>query len=345
MWRHLHKRLLVPGVALQMLVLIGRCSMLTATSPYVTHMPGELPIILSAPHGGWEQPAGLVERDHGCSNSTQCTYTHECPIKDDKNCRITRVTDSYTRDLTLEVREELYNLTGAYPHVIIMELKRTILDANRDIYNGAYGVPEVEAVWTEYHRAIDQSKSAIQGLGIFFDMHGQSHDDGWVEIGYLISGSNLDQGVLDPATTSIKSLASTVSERGVSFPSLVRGESSFGGLLQKHGYKVIPSPQHPTRAGGKYYSGGYNTKVHGSRDGGDIDAIQIESHSSQRFDSALRQKYAHALACTMTSYMNINYKMNLTSHATMPCSYASTTTATMPLLIANCALLLYKSSL
>ena len=47
--------------------------------------------------------------------------------------------DKYTKELTLEIRDELYKLYGKYPYVVINELARWKLDANRDIEEAAMG--------------------------------------------------------------------------------------------------------------------------------------------------------------------------------------------------------------
>ena len=57
---------------------------------------------------------------------------------------------------------------------------------------------------------------------------------------------------------------------------LIAGKLSLGGLLANHGYKVIPSPQHPSPQGGQYYSGQYITQRHGSWRADTADAIQVE---------------------------------------------------------------------
>ena len=71
----------------------------------------------------------------------------------------------------------------------------------------------------------------IAGAGIFFDMHGQSHPHGWIELGYAICGHKLDSGDYDVNTSTVKALANRL--KGKLTPDdIIRGKYSFGGLLQ-----------------------------------------------------------------------------------------------------------------
>ena len=43
--------------------------------------------------------------------------------------------------------------------------------------------------------------------GLFFDIHGHGHPNVWAELGYLISGANLDNDILQPESSSIYHLS------------------------------------------------------------------------------------------------------------------------------------------
>ena len=64
-------------------------------------------------------------------------------------CRAVTGADVYTKELTLAIRDEIYNLYGEYPHVIINELHRSKLDANRKIGQAALGIPSMEEAWRQ----------------------------------------------------------------------------------------------------------------------------------------------------------------------------------------------------
>ena len=75
---------------------------------------------------------------------------------------------------------------GEYPYVIINNLHRSKLDANRDKPEATFGEEVPEVAWNEYHNFIDRAKAEISGPGLFIDVHGHGHDNNWAELGYLI---------------------------------------------------------------------------------------------------------------------------------------------------------------
>ena len=50
--------------------------------------------------------------------------------------------------------------TGCYPHLIISNLKRTKLDPNRNLEDGACGNVEAETAWNEFHDFIEDARNA-----------------------------------------------------------------------------------------------------------------------------------------------------------------------------------------
>lgn len=144
----------------------------------------------------------------------------------------------------------------------------------------------------------------ISGPGLLLDIHGQGHSENWIELGYAVTGSRLDSGNLVQRYSTIRSLAASSPE---TFDDLLRSGSSLGGILQDSGYKVVPSPNHPGPDGGNYYSGGYISKTYGSKYGGDVDAIQIESPRSLRSSSA-SPPYAQDLAQAIVDFMDLYYQ-------------------------------------
>ena len=83
---------------------------------YVTYYPGNIPIILSIPHGGDIIPEEIPNRTYG-----------------------TTVTDSNTIELGISISNSFYSQYDIRPYVVINNLKRTKLDANRDRVEAAQG--------------------------------------------------------------------------------------------------------------------------------------------------------------------------------------------------------------
>jgi len=126
------------------------------------------------------------------------------------------------------------------------------------------------------------------------------------ELGYLLPGADLDSGEpLQANRTSIHYLAERQST--IEFDALLRGNISFGALLEVYGFSAVPSPTYRgPGAGNPYFTGQYLTREHGSLRGGMIDAIQVESARPFR-DSSILGRYAKALACAMRDYVCMYY--------------------------------------
>ena len=254
---------------------------------YVEYIPGELPLILSAPHGGDLTPAEIPDRTWGTS-----------------------VTDTNLRETTLAVREALIQRTGKAPHVILSHLKRTKLDPNREIVEAAQGNPFAENAWNEFQGFIEVARSEVAeryGSGFYLDLHGHGHAIARAELGYLLGATQLGLGdaALDAgglgAQSSIRALAEA---SPLSFSALLRGASSFGAYLAAEGVPSVPSPAAPSPGEADYFSGGYNTDRHGSRRGGTISGLQIELHRpGVRDTDENRRAFAAALAKVVEAYM------------------------------------------
>ena len=198
------------------------------------------------------------------------------------------MTDAYTLDLTLKLRNELYSRFGEYPYVVASRLKRTKLDPNRERNQASFNVPLAAQAWDEYHGYIQQARANItstSGPGILFDIHGHGRPEQWAMLGYLINGPELEDDTFTVDQTSIKAL---VQRSGTeNFESILRGVTSLGVYMENEGFDAVPSIAHPHPDGASFYRGGYITREYGSIDSGTIDAIQIESPSTfrrERFD-------------------------------------------------------------
>ncbi len=263
------------------------------TSEYVEYIPGTLPLILSAPHGGALKPSSIPDRKYGV-----------------------READAHTQELTRTFREGLIARYGQAPHMIICRLHRVKLDCNRDLKEAAQGNAEAEKAWKEYHAFINEAQAAVTqqyGFGLLLDMHGQSHPERRVELGYRVSADNLR---LDDATLAAKdkvindtTIRDLDQRSPASFLELLRGRQSLGGLLEAKGYNVVPSPSIPAPPDGQlYFQGGYTSDVHGSRTGGSISAIQIESPlKGVRDTEAHRAAFLNALCLSLEKYYPIHF--------------------------------------
>ena len=262
---------------------------------YIEYYAGNLPIILSAPHGGQLTPDEISDRTYG-----------------------TFVTDLNTYELTKTIMDTMIVRFGGYPHVILCKLKITKLDANRDSIEAAQENKYALRAWQEYHHYIEVAKKKItndQGSGLFLDIHGHGKNpDGFYDLrtwlGYLISSEELDQsdGLLNTNSYQSKSsISAWVDSSSYSFIEVLRGKVSFGSILDSLGYKSLPSINDLSPDGMRYFSGGYNTARHGSRSGGVISSIQIElPKPGIRDNQSTWSSYSKALNSTISKYYKVH---------------------------------------
>jgi len=265
---------------------------------YVEYRPGTLPLVLTAPHGGYMEPLEIPNRGWG-----------------------TTAQDRNTRELTLAIREELFSRTGANPHVILSNLHRRKLDPNREIVEAAQGNPEAERAWWEFQMYAEAAGNVVaesHGEGLHLDIHGHAHEVNRVEIGYLLSRTDLDQpdgflsGMAYLNKASIKALAE---KPGNDLAGLIRGQESLGALLEERFVPAVPSPSQPDPGADDYFSGGYITERHGSRDGGTISAVQLEHHfPGLRDEEENRQRYAEALVDALLVYFPAHFGFELAAN-------------------------------
>lgn len=259
---------------------------------YVEYRAGNLPIIISAPHGGDLAPAIIPDRT--CPNAST-------------------LNDTGTQPLARQIDTAIQMRFGCYPHVIINRLARRKLDANRDLPEAACGNPLAEEAWYAYHEFIDSAKNAsaaAYGQGFFLDLHGHAHAIQRLELGYLLSGSELRQpddtlnlpGYV--AQSSIRHLADTNWSQA-SHAQLLRDTCALGSLLHTRGYPSVPSAADPApQIGEPYFNGGYNTLRHGSVNGGAIYAVQIECYyTGVRDNWANRHRFSDTLSLALQIFL------------------------------------------
>ena len=231
---------------------------------YITYYPGNIPIILSIPHGGDISPSEISNRTYGVS-----------------------VTDSNTIELGMAIRNYFFTNFNVRPYLVINNLKRTKLDANRDIVEAAQGNLYAERAFNEFHHYIDSARQEIINnfnTGFLLDIHGHGvNPDGFYDmrtwIGYLLTGDELDNSDnyidqnISANNTSIYSLLNTSNE---TLSNLIRGPQSLGSLFENNFYTALPSISSPSPEGMRYFSGGYNTFLYGTNRSFDFNAIQLE---------------------------------------------------------------------
>jgi hypothetical protein len=192
--------------------------------------------------------------------------------------------------------------------VVINNIHRSKMYPNRELEDAAQGNREAMAAFNAYHNIIRKAKSTFRGQpGLVIDIHGQGHKKNSTEIGYLIKKAALNTGSFANSKQSIKSL---VRRENIELDDFLFGQRSLGALFGEAGYKAVPSPRQPSPGPDLYYRGGYTTQVHGSRDGGVVDAIQLEIPGEIRMEGGegLRTQFSTTLATILQKYFSTNYE-------------------------------------
>ena len=136
-----------------------------STTNLTTSQEGDIPILITVPHGGDQTPADVDER--------MISYSG-----------LVKSRELYLRDIAVGVATRLENVHGITPYVVIGESHRKYIDYNRDDTiavtggppeNEAYEDTDAETYYDEYHDQIDAFVSDIDstyGGGLLIDLHG-----------------------------------------------------------------------------------------------------------------------------------------------------------------------------
>jgi len=203
---------------------------------------GELPVILTAPHGGRQDVPG-------------------CELRTPVGARFVTSMDFNTDVLTLGIAAELKRLTGRQPYVVIAKFHRKYIDANRSAEE-AYGAPGCKTDYEFYHAAIRRFVDEIRGKyshAMLFDVHGQS-----------AYADSILRGTRHGAT--VKRLLARAGRAALT------GPDSVFGRYAAMGYGIVPTndtvPTDRVEAPG--YSGGHTVAIYGSNHHDGVDAMQLE---------------------------------------------------------------------
>ncbi len=253
-----------------------------------------MPVVIGVPHGGEIAPDSFPLRT--------CNFAFI-------------FSDIYTVQLAQNIDSSFLNLNGCRPHIIICHLRRDKFDANRDKEDATCNHPYLKNVWDNYQNFILSAKDMViqhYGRGLFLDLHGHGHIKQRLEIGYNLGHLELMQpnflfnsnsGALGIST--VKSLVSN-NINSLNHAQLVKGATSIGSMFTNKGYPSCPSQSDPAPdVLDLFYPGGYNTEIHGSMNGGDFDAIQIECNFIGVLNTPQNRKiFADSFAVVVNEYLN-----------------------------------------
>jgi N-formylglutamate amidohydrolase len=225
----------------------------------VTIRSGDIPIILSAPHGGRE-PIPNVPPRKGIGIAQFAT-----------------VRDDNTSELTELIAKELESQLRGKPFVVIARFERRFVDVNRP-EEAALESDEAKPYYRTYHQALSDFTKELQKKwqrGLLLDIHGQKEFPT-----SLVRGTNNGQ------------TAELLLQRHGR--AALTGSKSIFGAFAGAGYSVVPANDSDDKEDNRFI-GGHIVRTYGSHQGNGIDAIQLEFGSEFR-DKAKLAKTASVLA-------------------------------------------------
>lgn len=244
---------------------------------FVQFQKGDLPIILSAPHGGnLDLPDTPKRTGEGMKTGSSGFFTGR---------------DAGTEELAQMISDAIQSRFGRRPYVVASKVHRKYLDPNRpaDI---AYEDPKSKIVYDHYHNSLAKFCNEVTErfqCGVLLDLHGQ--------------GSKRDtvfRGTKNGQT--VAGLQNRFGELAFS------GSKSLFGLLQSRGWTVYPASLADKEQPG--FTGGFIVQSYGSHKASPIDAYQLEFGAEYRAASR-REKTAQILADALVEYANIYLKINV----------------------------------
>jgi N-formylglutamate amidohydrolase len=230
---------------------------------------GQLPVVLSAPHGGTLQIRGVEPRQGaGMAKGPSGFFTGR---------------DAGTSELAVALADAIEKRMGKRPYLVVSKVHRKYLDPNRP--SGiAYEDSDAAPVYQRYHGMLHRYCKEIleeHHTGLLLDIHGQGS-----------SSKTLYRG-----TANGKTVARLKERFGESAHT---GEKSLFGTLDRLGWTVFPPMGDGKEQSG--FTGGYIVQTHGSHQPNGLDAVQLEFGADYR-SKTQREKTAEVLAQAVQEYL------------------------------------------
>jgi hypothetical protein len=203
---------------------------------------GNMPLIISAPHGGSIAPDSIPDRN--CLNAINTT-------------------DLNTIELLFAIDSVSKKDFGIQPYFVVTHLKRIKLDQNRDFPEASCNNNQVFPFWKNYHESIDTLIKLIVAKYkqcLFIDLHGHGHTKQRLELGYLVNGNALrNPSTIIPSQTSMFHLLQQ--NNSITVQQLLTGPNAFGTLIAAKNFPAVPAAQIPApTVVDDYLDGGFNTE-------------------------------------------------------------------------------------
>ena len=271
---------------------------ITDSQGYISYRVGNTPVIITVPHDGTLNPSTFPDRTGASARA--------------ENTR--KVAEQFAYFFNA-------NSNGLYPHIIYNNVSRSKLDPDLNQMDGAQGNSYANLSYGTYHSFLQTAIDSVEAYfdaGILLNLVEHNHSNQRVELGYLLSASDLDLTNLQLNSYSSQSSVSHIANlSSSSFAEVIRGYNSLGTLIVGSSYtsndvnytfEAVPTLDTPTIGSSDYKSGGYTITQYGSSNGGKINGIDVATPFAGFRDNANAYR---ALAVILESSVKSFYQENL----------------------------------
>lgn len=150
---------------------------------------GNMPVVISVPHGGSFHDDQISDRD--CSDYG----------------RVVKGIDRSTLPTGNAMQKAFEEINGTTPYMVVAKLSRRKVDQNREINLATCGDDLGILAWHNYHNALDAViKEAVRKFGhvFFVDLHGHGHKIQRLELGYALTTKQLQSLKMEATLKSLK---------------------------------------------------------------------------------------------------------------------------------------------
>jgi N-formylglutamate amidohydrolase len=223
---------------------------------------GQIPVILTAPHGGTDAIPGAAERKSGVV-----------------------LRDQGTREIAESIARLLEEKLGGKPYLVCALFHRKYADANRkedEALEDPLAKPPYHAYHAKVREYVDEIRRQWPQGAILLDVHGQTADDDTIHRG----------------TQNGKTVAQLLKKHG---EKALTGEKSILGGVEALGIKVFPAKAaFDSQKENPKFGGGFTVQTYGSHATDGIDAIQLELGADLR--AKQREKLVKDLATSISAF-------------------------------------------
>ncbi len=255
------------AVSVCALALAAACAQTPGTNEFLHVRRGALPVLITAPHGGWLPVADVPKRTGPAGERTSGKFV--------------ATQDTRTFELATATADAIEQLTGHEPSLVALKAHRQYVDVNRPVAEGAEH-EKTRALHGTFHdqvrASVDELRAKFPRGALLLDIHGQA-----AEADTLFRG-----------TQNGRTVTNLLAQHGVT---ALTGPHSVLGSLAANGVSVSPSntpPGHPPEH--RSFNGGFIVRTYGSHTTNGIDAIQLEFGAAFRTNAARRAETARLLA-------------------------------------------------